>query len=454
MISYSMLEHKAMVLEVSPNLAIWYGELPKGFIDTIKQASGFDGLDLLDYLDSVVFASVGILNLSSWAEEQFRIQAEREKKFKAIQTYVFLTMAVIAVIPAITTAFTAASTAMTTTEVTTLSTISKIKLGASAFASSIADSFKAMLTAIHFDTLVRVHHVLEIVSPNYRELLRSVYGEISKVSEALGFGPHFLSLALQNMRTLVLDASSLFGRGYDMGEIQWLNSFQGYLSKFSAATYRYANDPEALFFDMARWVEKPMLDNKGSFIEGLIITVERTTEAVEGFVDDLTTVRDDFDRLVLQLPENIREHVEPLVRPYLEKFDNFKEANYDPFEKEINRLLDAVEVEQKAHRERMDDIIERLKKPGDLLEDIDRLSLAERLLQEDKISAIANRSLTRGSETGTPFRDQAIKGLLGIREAFTEQRERPSWYVEEMEMPSRPAGAPVKERKTWFVGDY
>jgi len=105
------------------------------------------------------------------------------------------------------TAITALDTigALTVSSVATASAISS-------FISAIAVSFGAFLEAIHFKTLLAIHEIAYLLSDEYRLMLASITQDIMEYSESLGMGSTFVLLGIQNVRTLVLDVSSMLGR--------------------------------------------------------------------------------------------------------------------------------------------------------------------------------------------------------------------------------------------------
>jgi len=442
------------LIALRPIASGYYGEMNPTITLVIKDATGLENYDLQDYVDRFMFDLFTAWPLVEWINRQYAAQEARRSDFIRFRNYIFIAMAAIVIVPMVLIAIQTVTAALAASSIQTLSLLSKIKLGVTVFVGSLGVSFRAFLAAMHFSTLVGVHKLALLVSVDYRNAIRQVYSEITRVSSALGFGPYFLVLAMQNTRNLILDVSTSMGMRYDLAEVQWLGAFQGYLKDFAGASYRYKNNPEAVFFDLARWVEKDALDKKGAFIEGVVRGVERTVEAVEGIVEQTVVIRDDLDRLIKQLPDSIRVQIQPYIQPVIQKFDDFIADNYDPYKEEIDRIISKIESLQGTQRNKMFLLVDRLKRPGSYLLEIDKLEEWDRVDQERKVSDIATRQLGRDINEMQPH--------IGIVSAELEKITKAMEYISlipldmpvELEAPVRPAYVKAKERETWYIGDY
>lgn len=446
--------YSEQLIEQYPQLAGNYGEIPQPFIAAIKEKTGFEGYELQDYIDLLILDTFKGWDFANWKRFQYELVAKARNRMSRFRTYLAIAMGALIALPSIIIAVQAATIATTTALASGLGTLSAIKLGIEVFVGSLALTFRAFLTAIHFDTLVGVHKVAFLVSEDYRGVMRQVYGEITKVSEALGYGPYFLTLALQNTRNLVLDVSTSMGMRYDLAEVSWLGTFQGYMKNFAGAAYKYSNNPEALFFDLSRWVERDALDKKGVFIEGLVKTIERTTEAIAGAVEQVVVIRDDLSKLVLDLPDKIRGQIEPVIMPYIERFDTFIIDTYDPYKRELESIIDKIESLQGSQRSRLTDIVDRLKKPADYCLEIDKLEDWEREDQEKKFDDLSSRYYNRELTVSTEAMGTISAELGKIRDILTRPLELAFMGVEEVTAPVPISIGEIDPSKTWFVGDY
>jgi hypothetical protein len=442
------------LIERYPKLAGNYGLIPQPFIAAIKEKTGLEGYELQDYIDQLILNIFTGWDFAAWVRLQQQIVADAKKRLSRFRTWLVIAMAACIAIPAIVVAIQAATVAVSSVSLQSLSFLSKVKLGIEVFVGSLELTFKSFLTAMHFSTLVGVHKIAFLVSDDYRNVIRQVYGEITKVSEALGYGPYFLTLALQNTRNLVLDVSTSMGMRYDLAEVSWLGTFQEYLKNFAGATYRYANNPEAVFFDLSRWVEKDALDKKGAFIEGLVKTIEKTTEAVTGAIESVVVIRDDLSKLVTDLPDKIKLQIEPAIMPYIEKFDTFIYETYDPYKKELDGIIDTIKGLQSTQRLGMTDLVDRLKRPADYMLEIDGFTNKDRLDQERKFDDLSSRyykrQITGIGEAVSPINME----MKRISEIVTRPLELMFMGVEEVTAPVPGPIGEIDPSKTWFVGDY
>ena len=99
-------------------------------------------------------------------------------------------------------------------------------------------------------------------------------------------------------------------------------------------------------------------------------------------------------------------------------------------------------------------IIDRLKRPGDYLAEIDDMPVGMRRRQEDIVEDIATRGYRRKAEETGRGASREYQGFLKVLEALKKEYPPPPYEIVEAEAPLRPAGVPVKPRDTWFVGEY
>lgn len=322
------------------------------------------------------------------------------------------------------------------------------------FVAVLASDFKAFLEAIRFKSVLAVHSTGMMVSKSYREAMADVYKQFGRVSKALGFWPQFISLAVRNSRTLVLDASTSMGRRYDLAEVEWLTELNGTLEKISAKMSAYKNNPEDFLVDLDRWLIAPAANRKGWFMENLLWTLDSLTNTTETVVRDVLTISDDVARFVADLPDNIKSQIEPHTKPITDKIDSFIDETYLPKITRIAKGLDKMMgglslVDAKAAA-----IEDRIRKPGTYLSEIDGLSGEERRYQEMLVYDYSTRYLDdQKGEIGASTRE-IEEGLERVRKEVVTAKPFSERWPKEIERPARPAGVPAELHKTWFVGDY
>lgn len=445
---------RVQVASLYPHAVCVYGEIPDDFIVIVKSVFPIEGPEFQDKLDEVCFRAISPINLGAYIQHAYAEQEARANRWNRIKRYFIYAIAAIAMLPAIVEASLLTYATLTSPIVREMSLLSKLGLAIEVFAASLKISISSFLTAIQFDTLISIHRVAYLVSEDYRDTMRKVYGEIVAVSEALGYGPYFMTLFLQNTRNLVLDVSTTLGMKYDLAQVQWIANLHDYLKFFSAATYRYVKDPEALFYDMERWVDRPALDKKGEFLQGIILTLRNATEGIEAIVNNVTTIRDDLDRLVRQLPETIREEIQPHIQPIIDNFDDFIADNYDPYKRQMDNIINTLSDVQDTNRNNISGLVDRLKKPADYLLEIDMLEDWERTEQEIKVADISTRQFKRDSVVLEGYAEPVSAELERIRTAIRHITLEPLTLPEELPGPSRPAKEEATPRETWYIGDY
>jgi len=318
----------------------------------------------------------------------------------------------------------------------------------------IEAGLEAFLTAIHYDTLHSVHRIAYLTSKDYRETIDKVYRELSKASEALGFPPYYLHLLMQNLRTIVLDVATSMGRSYDEAQMEWYNTFDSYLETFSTRAFRYRDDPSLLFYDLEQLVERPALDTKSAGSRVVFDSIKTLIDGTKTTVVSIKRVSDDIDKLVFDLPENIRKEIEPHTKKITEKVDNFIVDTYEPYIGTLNNIIVQIRGQNETMRGDLSGVIGRLARPGDYLGEIDLMSDADRWNQESKMSEITSRHFGRDGELLLEETHTEYKTLEGITEALEFVPPAAPLWPKEIEKPIRTAGVKAIPRETWFVGDY
>lgn len=319
---------------------------------------------------------------------------------------------------------------------------------------TIEEAFAAFLEAIYFDVILTVHEIAYIVSEDYREMITGVFREVSKASMALGFAPEVLNLAFRNARNMVLSASALMGKSYDLAEITWLSSFNDYMKTFQKVATKYKDRPDLLFYDLDRYLIKPSTDTFADVSKTVLRTLDDTIGTVKLTLEKINEFRTDIDKFVAQLPSTVRKEVEPMLEKVTKVFDDFTDYTYEPKMKLLDGIMAALSFKQERDREGIKGLVDRLKRPGDMLEEVERLTYGERLEQEKKIGDVASRSYTREIEEWEETVTPQQKGFLRLIELLKLRLPPPEYAVAEITTPSRPADVPVKPRVTWFVGDF
>lgn len=333
-------------------------------------------------------------------------------------------------------------------------TLDVIAIGVSTFVETLAASWTAFATAIHFKSLMTVHSIATMVSADYRALMVNVYSQISVVSEALGYWPAFMTLAMTNTRNLVIDVSTSLGYSYDLAEVTWIGEMNRFLAHVAGMTHLYADKPEMLLLALQQGIEEKYGDTKAEYVRSLFLGVGAVITTTEVIVKDVAKINTDIKKLVDDLPTQLRGHWTEDIKNFIKPFDDFQVNVFAPTVKTLNGLLDTLGFEQTKTDKKLKGLVSRLSNPGDYIKEIDTFSSGERLRQESILADIASRPYHRDSEQMRQeyaLTESRLKAVVSILE---REIPLPAWYVPEIRKPIRPASVAAIPRATWFVGDY
>lgn len=322
------------------------------------------------------------------------------------------------------------------------------------FVSAIATNFKAFLTAIHFNTLMQINNLAYLVSSDYRKMMSKVYGELAKFSNAIGVGSQFVTLAIRNARNVVLDVSTMLGRGYDIAEVAWLNEMNNFFSIVNVHAKQIANDPYYLLELIDLWIYKPALNLKGQTVQGIFTTIRNALDGLEGLVENVDKVRDDFQQLYDDLPTKIQEKLDPFMEAVIEPINDFIDDVYTPELEKVNLVLDAFDERLNDKDSEVKEITDRLKKPGDLLAGIHELSLSERETQRNIMFETVNNQLIQFGQESNELSKETDARLIELTQEYLKGVPAVTWAIKEAPPTTEPKLGEQDESDSWFVGDY
>jgi len=319
---------------------------------------------------------------------------------------------------------------------------------------AVSTGFQGFLDAIHFKTLLGIHQVVFLLSEDYRNAVQGIYGQIGEVSMALGMSAEWMGLVMRDSRALVLDTSAMMGQSYDLGEIAYMSTLSNYLKDFSKAAERYKQQPANLLWDLDRWVTKPAVDAKASFVQVWLVTVEKMVDGVRLLAEDITRVRNDVARLVADLPTYLRKYIEPYIKPLIKQLDDFMRLTYDPAIKLLSGGITALQGDQAEAKRKIQSTVDRLARPGRYLREIRSLPPAERREDAQDVASIVGEV----DELGVAyFHDRTAADRQSVNELLTRRPEIPAEAVApevKVSGPNFPEPEPISEIKTPFVGEY
>jgi hypothetical protein len=307
---------------------------------------------------------------------------------------------------------------------------------------------------IQLKLLWQINQIAYLVSADYRAMMNNVFQQVAKVSEEFGYGALTLNLLFENTRRGVLDISSAMGKSYDLGEVEWLNTYNALLKQFADNASHYQKSPG----DFLQWIadntDRPGYDAKSATMRTVMSGVESALGLTRATAEAATKIRSDLLKLIGDLPEVIRKQWEPEVKKIVKQFDDFMRLNYDPAIKQISSAFVTVGKMIDEDRAKAQVLTDRLKRPGKYLAEIKDLPEPERMADEDSVASIVESAQDRAYEPMSEL-------TAGIEEMNKEMAEK------EIEIPPPPPVmrgkiSPyvwrevklVRGRKTPYVGEY
>jgi hypothetical protein len=285
-------------------------------------------------------------------------------------------------------------------------------------------------------------------------MMKKVYDAIARVSEALGLGPQFITLALMNVRNLIMDVGGIFGKKYDLTQLEWLSTLNRYLQIFGSKMEEYRNNPEALLFDLGELIERPAQDSKGSFQQGFIQSLEQVVGWADKVGTAFVTIGIDLDKLHDDLPAFIKDQIPDPGGIFDTRLGTWVTDVFNPAVNELQGVVNEWVEEAAAQKVRMSSIVEELKKPGTLAAGIDELPSILQDGEENLLYTYSSRTVQRIATDFAPIGSWAIEDLEKIGRVPIPP-VTPSLVLSYEPMGLHPVGlgAPA-QRAAWSVGDY
>lgn len=314
--------------------------------------------------------------------------------------------------------------------------------------------FAEFLTAIHFQTILKIHNIAFLVSSEYREMMRKVWGQIAEFAEAVELPAGYIEAAINTARTVVLDVSGFLGRPYDLGEITWLSEFQVLLKRMQSKAEQYRKNPQIIWEDLNELVIKPTIDNKARTQQHILSTIENVIDFGEKTVEDIealrSKLRDGLDKLPFQWAKDIVLKTDDIWF----RFESWKSEVYLPIIGNMGEIIDELHVRQTNNKDKLNEMFADLRYPGDYLGTVDDLPDQQRLIQEEKIAEVSRRASDREVTDWTKHTESKTLTLESVLRAI-EFMPPPSKlpYVKLDMITVRPGGQ-IADHSTWFVGDY
>jgi len=328
-----------------------------------------------------------------------------------------------------------------------------IKAGGSII-DAVVTVFKNFLELIHFHELLRVHNILYQLLPKYREAVNFIYYRISRVSEAIGFDAQFINLALRNARAVVLTASSMIGRPYDLAELDWWNNYDKLTEKINNDMSKYEDNPEALFQDIDEWIIRDSQDQMAGSQTSILSGVDAALQKVDTVITDVVTLRNEVGQFQEQLPEEVQKYTRPIIDPVLNRFDTFYYNDYAPTMQAIGVEVGENRQNIEINKQKVDMLNLRIDTSDIYIGRWDDLTPDQQEEQQTRLEQRSTANFQNDTDNLTSIsyeREQALqKEAESIPEIPTKEYTKP----EPMKKQNPPVKRPSLPKAGWFVGDY
>jgi len=160
------------------------------------------------------------------------------------------------------------------------------------------------------------------------------------------------------------------------------------------------------------------------------------------------------DKLVHDLPSVLRSQIEIPLSTITSKFDNFINTTYRPAIDQISKMTNILSTDMVKEKQKLSDLADRLRRPGDYLQEIDSLPDSERASQEDIISELGTRTILRDVASRSEEVEGVTIQLDKIGALLDETIKHPAWDVRKTTIDMIRDTIGQDESKTWYVGDF
>jgi hypothetical protein len=315
-------------------------------------------------------------------------------------------------------------------------------------------SWQTIADMLHLKLAAQINQIAYLVSEDYRNAFDNVFKQISQVSSAMGWGALTLNLLLENSRTLVLDVSSSLGEGYDIGQIKWLNTLNGFLTEFNKNSNYYRDNPARFIDFIADGTYRPALDAKAGTVRSIFQGIETALGLIKVTAEDLTKLKNDTLKLVGDLPQVIRDQIMPGLTKITNEFDNFIKLTYDPALKKIDAAMAIFGVDLEAEKVKAQALVQRLLRPGKYLSEIKDLDAVTRQEDEDMVADIATAPLKRqAAALLDTWKNPLLDGIKEIDLLENKPLPAPPDFLK-LERVRAAKEEEIEKRESPFVGDY
>jgi outer membrane murein-binding lipoprotein Lpp len=304
------------------------------------------------------------------------------------------------------------------------------------------------------DIAQAIRDLLRLTSEDYREFENKVYGYLGEAAEYIGVSADFLRVMIHDISVLSTSTLAVFGIDYEVGKIQSVVTTSEYLQKFGEQMEIYKANPNQIFIDMDAWIVSPLVDMKAGFQRDFLQNVDSFSKNVKETAAKVTTVMQDVDTLVHDLPARIGKDIWEDIEPYINKINDKIANEIAPNIKILNASVDVLNGGQKQHEYKIKNMKKTLFNPGYLMREIDELEEKEREKQEDIIGEISLRGMVRSLKGANEEIEGEVAGIeKKYNESIKKRDKEEKKYKETTSQIMKPKEI-AYEKPGWFVGEY
>lgn len=245
----------------------------------------------------------------------------------------------------------------------------------------------------------------------------------------------------------------MLGRPYDLGEVTWIHEFENILTKVQQQAEVYKENPYELINDLNDVVMKPSYDLQGEVWSGIFETIDVTIKILDRNADNIARVTKDFQKLVADLPESLRNQVSASVMDAIHHVDQFMVQEYQPTITKIQGALNVVQRDKVHTDSNLKGLVDRLKNPADYLREIDNQGKSEQLKSFELIADYSTRIYRQPVEAWREFAEPYTADFMKVKEIVEKPKIEPEWTVKEEPLPSKALAVPSTGRASPFPED-
>lgn len=314
-------------------------------------------------------------------------------------------------------------------------------------------AIQEFLKTIHFSTIIGIHQIAVLVSDDYRDIMRKVWGEVSKVSKAMFGTAEFMHTILLNTRAIVLDVATSTGQTYDLAEITWIEQEVDILKKIQYRTQKYSEHPEKLLEDINSDILKPFLDFKGQVVQTILSSVDGLGQSVAAISETIDSFPASIQAIKDTIPDSIKKIAEPYVSKVETAFADWKKDEFLPVFNPVKQQAQDTAVALGFTKQDVETLENRLLTPGTFLREIANLPQDERAREEKLISDLALKEIRTSAENTISDYETNKPDIIGQLPDLIPPLEIPVWDLPNTDFTTQFENVPMEQRPDWVIKD-